>query len=956
MALRKRTSNERLFVLEVFVEGVNLRPEGTLDENEDLIVRVKFTDLPRYELRVPKSNQGDRTKFENEPKFGKSCLFVETPRNLIEAIGRALLRLEMYRDGSRNVLLGTSKIRLPVCMRDQVLAARNRGNESAAPCLVRESFDLTDSSGLVCGSVSVGLRLSCFGSAFILEDSPLRKFLRSAHSDTGSTEVSLKRPDSPPRVSINDPDFKRLTMAEKLNDPKFRELVYRAYPDEPTCRCLPPDRSTHPMECRSGCNRPCCWKLRNTKIVPATKEQRDEPSLEPSATVYRIDDANTPRSLRCANRLRGGGDVEQIYAEPNGGRGWPDYEADRAWHGERNVARPRFETGGKENVSSCSCSGGVVPVTRSRSTERNTMHIFDACKPRVTSTGPRAGCVCPGKDTETHHTGIARCSKDPCMGVDCLVRAFQEAQEFVDSIGRVPGLPGLGLMDPSESPFFGRDRDRDYLPRETERRKLHTAVPQTTPSSSCAAACNVQRVASGEEYSRVPLPYATNPPLGTLVLPPRLGIVREAIPVLPEVVSRTSKPRKRDEKKEERCEKQKDHDVGSSALMDTEVGPCGEPRCKSRRKKPVETSNGTYNVTHVSSKTRTDQVTAKDSKKPRAGRYGNKRPGNAQPRGRVGFYERGGATVGPGGDRDRPGTPAIKVRKSIMRFVYFVGDHYPGINFGHRDCIDIRMRVPRNMGWLWNTMATVGKLKPRIGWKPGAINRYVYELMQEAKENTFLEWETSSVTTTKSAERGKTTTGRGRTSPTDRGRSGRRRMTIERGKMSSGRGRVDRGRVAGDRVRSGTSGPRTPPRRRSRRVSEAMSRTQATMGDEQEETDNPPTLHIHRKDGTYYVTMYPIGQETVTESRLSEPIKPLQFKIVKNKDDASVASSSSASDMEIEFSPPAAVTRNRKKPDVVHVDTQVRQQEILDAVKAEIAKGRDRRGRRERKTKPESAK
>lgn len=135
-----------------------------------------------------------------------------------------------------------------------------------------------------------------------------------------------------------------------------------------------------------------------------------------------------------------------------------------------------------------------------------------------------------------------------------------------------------------------------------------------------------------------------------------------------------------------------------------------------------------------------------------------------------------------------------------------------------------------------------------------------------------------------------------------------------------------------------------------------MSRTQATMGDEQEETDNPPTLHIHRKDGTYYVTMYPIGQETVTESRLSEPIKPLQFKIVKNKDDASVASSSSASDMEIEFSPPAAVTRNRKKPDVVHVDTQVRQQEILDAVKAEIAKGRDRRGRRERKTKPESAK
>lgn len=130
---------------------------------------------------------------------------------------------------------------------------------------------------------------------------------------------------------------------------------------------------------------------------------------------------------------------------------------------------------------------------------------------------------------------------------------------------------------------------------------------------------------------------------------------------------------------------------------------------------------------------------------------------------------------------------------------------------------------------------------------------------------------------------------------------------------------------------------------------------QTKMEGEEEGPEAPPTLHIHRKDGTYYVTMYPIKQETSTEPTLSTPMKPLQFKIVKNKDDDTDATSSTASDMEIEFSPPAAVTRYRKKPDVVHVDTQVRQQEIIDAFKAEEFKKKSRRGvRREKKLKKES--
>ncbi|XP_043255151.1 uncharacterized protein LOC122398947 [Colletes gigas] len=987
MALKKKISSpkeEQLFMLEIFIDQVNLEPERTSDTNvEDLIVSVRFTDLPEYELSVPKNSEnshtenGELTGNSDDRKFSKSCIFAKTPSSLIKALKSTPLYVNVHRAHSPEAVLGTAKISLPACMCDQVSSSRNRINGLAVPCIVRDTFDLTDSAGTTTGSVSVSLRLSCFGSSivksfcltgksFMLEDSPLQKFLcpyltpsiKVSNDETAAVEPSLKRPASPPRIPMNDPAFKRLTTAEKLNDPKFRELVYRAYPDEPTCCCLPTDRSTHPMECRSGCNRPCCMKLRNPQVLATHK---GKPIEDTSVGTYCVNDSNGEPPCSNASRLRGGGDIEQIYIDPTGYK-WTDYNGDYNWYGAINATEIRLEGGGENGMSSCSCSGGPVPVKQSQSKEENLIAIFDACKPRVTSTGPRPACVCAGKDTEMWHTGAAKCSKEPCLGVDCLIRAFKEAQDFVDNIGKVPGLPGLGLMDPSESPYFGRDIDKDYVPKEPqqpEKRKLHPPAPQAPPPAPCSAPCNVQRGKSNDDQ-RAQLPYVPPAPLGGLMLPPRLGIVREAIPVLPEAGPATSmKQRKRDDKKEDRSEKQKDYDV-VAALMDTEMGPCGEPRCKSRRKRPAEVTNGTLSATLVSSKTTSRRRSVKGSKK-RRDRFSKSPGGRGRSRekgGAGGEYRRGrDVAPGPGGDREHGSRPSIAVSKRVMRFVYFVGDHYPGINYGHRDCIDVRMRVPANMGWLWNTVAIAGHLKPRIGWKPGAISRYVYELMQEAKENSMLD-ETTSMTTTKSAERGKTGTVRGRTT-FERGKAttGRGRTVIERGKTTTSRGKttIERARGAGERGKP-TTIQRSGSRRRGRRTSESMQRVQSTMEDEDQGAESPPTLHVHRKDGTYYVTMYPIRQETTAEPRLSEPIKPLQFKIVKNKDDASVASSSTASDMEIEFSPPAAVTRYRKKPDVIHVDTQVRQQEILDAVKTESTRKKDRKAKRERKLKPETAK
>lgn len=75
---------------------------------------------------------------------------------------------------------------------------------------------------------------------------------------------SLQRGASPsPRLPINDPGFNDLTTAEKLNYREYRNLIYKAYPNEPTCHCQATKQTVHPLICRSGCQRPCCMKLRN---------------------------------------------------------------------------------------------------------------------------------------------------------------------------------------------------------------------------------------------------------------------------------------------------------------------------------------------------------------------------------------------------------------------------------------------------------------------------------------------------------------------------------------------------------------------------------------------------------------------------------------------------------------------------------------------------------------------
>ena len=1006
MALKNKiikSKEEQLYMLEVFVDQVTLNPEVPDINVKDLLVCVRFVDLPEYEISVP---QGKETVdqgygLSENSEFRKSCLFAKTPSCLIKAIRWSPVYLDLYRKNvacsSKNgAFLGTAKLSLPACMCEQVIATQNNSDGLSAPCTVKDSFDIIDSNGETRANITVILRLSCFGSAiveqfslngksFMLEDSPLQKYLcpyifpKSSKFDkdeNASDKPLLKRPESPPRIPMGHPAFKTLTTAEKLNDPKYREMIYSAYPNEPTCGCLPKNRSTHPMICPSGCT--YCTKLRNPDILSKEENKRVEDALANTYCVNNFLPAlhTLKQDSPCnkPSRLKGGGDVEQIYVDPTTFR-WIDYDVDYAWYDEKYNMGTRLVGGGEEkDTSSCSCSGSPVPVLprKAASRDNDVVPIFDACTPRITSTGATPTCICPGKDAKFPR-GAAKCMKSPCPGIDCLIRAFKDAQDFVDSIGKVPGLPGLGLMDPSESPYFGRDIDKDYVPPDRPALKKkgvpHGAlqVAATQPATpTCTAPCSIKLIDDTRPHVA---PYS--PPITRGIVPPRLGIVREAIPVLPEAGLTTApvKHRKKEEKKDEKTDKQKELEVTSSVLMDSEVGPCGEPRCKSRRRKPQDNGSVTPSTTHISSKTRVGVKRAAASPKARHKTKGPKRElrhrdpqskhdnsyrdarswraEKANVKSKKREKEKAKAkSLDPGGDRHVPGSTVtlqtpIPVSKRIMRYVYFVGDYYPGIHFGHRNCIDIPMRVPANMGWLWNTMDTAAKLKPRIGWRPGAIGRYLYEMLQDAKEISIEELEEEKERISRTERRGRNDRGR-----VDRGRIDRGR--IDRGKID--RGRVERARSVPSRSKSVTRRQRT-----GRTMSYQAMQKQSKMEGEEAGPEFPPTLHIHRKDGIYYVTMYPIRQETPTEPHLSEPMKPLQFKIVKNKDDASDTSSSTTSDMEIEFSPPAAVTRPRKKPDVVHVDTQVRQQEILDAYKTEEFKKKSRRiTRREKKLKKDS--
>lgn len=248
-----------------------------------------------------------------------------------------------------------------------------------------------------------------------------------------------------------------------------------------------------------------------------------------------------------------------------------------------------------------------------------------------------------------------------------------------------------------------------------------------------------------------------------------------------------------------------------------------------------------------------------------------------------------------------PDDPRTAIRKMKNKFVYNVGDFYPGFGRAHQHCVDRGLRVPAKMGWKWNVKHQVGNLKPRKGWRPGALNRLLREIIQEAKAE-FIEAQ---------KKHDKKHKKRPKSAP-----HARRKLAFKRSKTSIRRA--------------------TP------------KKVEETFYQPAEISEIPPTLKLQRKNGKYHITMCPVKKEDKT-ARIEPVPEPIEFTIERDEDDTS----STASDMEIEYSVPTAIERYRKKPNVVHVDLQVKQADILNAFKppAKNDKAKKTKGKKAKKGK-----
>ncbi|EFA06328.1 uncharacterized protein LOC659255 [Tribolium castaneum] len=240
-----------------------------------------------------------------------------------------------------------------------------------------------------------------------------------------------------------------------------------------------------------------------------------------------------------------------------------------------------------------------------------------------------------------------------------------------------------------------------------------------------------------------------------------------------------------------------------------------------------------------------------------------------------------------------------KKKKKRKRFVYTIGDKYPGVHIGHKECVLPAHNVPPRMGWLWNIFTPCLNLKPRRGWRPGAIAKIVAERIRKHREAQGLQ------------------------------------MLELRD--------FRRGKKGGGAYESGTSINIQPK----------------------------PTLHIKKHDGCYWITMNPLKDpHTLVENESPYmDCTPMQFKIVKNKKEGEEykscfcgegevgEESSSDSELEIEFTPPAGIIhpeRFKRKRNVVHCDTQYLATDF--EAKSEKSGKKGKKGKKDKKKKGKKGK
>ncbi|XP_074103539.1 uncharacterized protein LOC141530379 [Cotesia typhae] len=924
---------EILYLIEVGVHDLELTKEKIHEAtNKDFLVKIKFLSLPvlvmslndfesiltpsEKEKTDDEQGQVQEQKKQRETEdgntvfiyeSGKSCVFGKRPRDLLREMQTTPLRIGVFCNCDMYPIAETTVL-FTGCICDQFAMSMNDSKHMPEPYALNGCWDLKDPGGNPAGKIKVDFKITCKGKFIVTNyqlkgkysspvlipsvPQPDREEGQTVDPETPENQEikSLFKVPEAPKIGINDPEFENLTEAEKLNDSQYRRLIYQLYPNERTCGCCSPTnaeryggwcnssnnngnidsrnhksseiRSDFPVRC-GGCASSCCSSAWTTRWRQRQQQQGQQRFETPSTVEERkkkkgLNNGNDDKVLHFMSRYC----VENQPSNELYNGTYCSDERIRGGGGSTREEDPGKPARGVEELKNSEWPGLALNECPKNSTYP--MRYDDIAASNQIQTyylSSRFKSTCPGSSDErnilnsrksTKHSDT--CRRKKCPHIDCLTRAFEEAQEFVDSLGKVPGLPGLGLMDPSASPYYRAPRDFKRVKDELQ----DEGNPYTSAST---------------------LPWTKATPF-TIAVSGRNGIVREAT-----VSDNDNYNYKYNYSRYNYGEKDKCNDELNTVDV---IGPCGERQCKARRKKvhretvvtegietPVEYADEPKKKSYLMRARHQDRDRDKDRK--------------------YKFNRHKAYHAGPRGDGFRKSIKKPKKRKIRKRVnLDFVSRSHSERLYGHKNCNDRLRRVPAHMGWFWTEYQPTGRLKPRVGWRPGAISKQIREMIQAAKIG----------------------------------------LIEKRNRPAS----VPSAMRIGKKLKT--------------KSSTMLKKKQPRKFDFNADFKAPPTLYIQRRDGIYYCTMYPVKQESENTPVLDEPMKPLQLKIAPNRDDASGASSSVASDMDIEFSPPAALNRAKKKPDVVHVDTQVRQQDILDAFQPlvpEVKKVKSRKSKKKKK-------
>ncbi|XP_043467821.1 uncharacterized protein LOC122502034 [Leptopilina heterotoma] len=864
MDFKTSFDEEQLYMFEFLIDQINLTNNAKkLIGKIPICVRLKFLDypiitlIPEEEELIPegkkiKKKKKSSQKLKNEKSIstavnfdiGKSCLFSKNPFDLIQALRSEPLEvgiftmekerlLEEENDEKKEFPICQAKVLLSGCLCDQVMMALNDRNHLPKPYVLKNTYNLADDEGNPFGTITLFLRLSCCGKTIetqfaLQENSFLFKNTKSNNEfqcsnfskvTSGSKEQEFAKTmekykggkisgqrsiDQFSSIEIGEENSKSGDDNSRTELKELFRTQCNGFNEKQVEYCS--NSSTRQQICGGG-------------LCLGTKLLNEEISKN-----CHVDCPKSPFS-----RLRGGGCCANNAREKQQRQGMTNNQINT------NLSCKKYPEGksSMETLTSGAC----------KSIWKNSI------------TPKRTGCGCYGKG-KLNANGT--CSKMPCTGADCFIRAFRETQEFVDSLGKIPGLAGLGLMDPTENPIFGRQED-DADTCQPKSKKSYDLIRSSDPRTSLTSGPYTKNKKLGENKSK--------DMIETKPLPFNLARIQSEEARINRQIRANRKVKKNDNEKKKLQYTAPEINEEAKKI---EGGPCGDADCKSRRKK---SENPEKNSTPNTETPKNEKVAINENPnatKSKTSLKSEHKNQKIKKRKKSSLQTRNSETSN---------LHPIKVSKNLMKEVRSIQERNSNV-YGHKNCLDLKLRVPKNMGWLWNSRNVSGRPPPRIGWKPGAIDRYVYYLMKKAKEK-YQESEEE------------------------------------------------------DR-------PPTPVKVRKVNVPgqpsfQAFPRhhRRAKKEESKQDIELPPTLHIHRKNGTYYITMYPIKAQNIANPEAQKLVKPLQFKVTKNKnDDSSSLSSTSVSDMEIEFSPPAIVGRPSAKPETKTVGTQLKQQEIFDAYKS----------------------